>query len=85
MDAEFQIWWKAKGKASVLFDGASKGNPGRVRAGGMIYSVDGKRVESFSWGLGQKTNNHAEIRGLLKACQNACDKGIKDVQIFRDQ
>ena len=48
----------------------------------MIYFADGKRVESFSWGLGHKTNNHAEILGLLKACQVPWGKGIKDVPIF---
>ena len=50
----------------------------------MIYSADGKRVDSFSWGLGHKTNNHAEILALLKACQIAWEKGIKDIQVFGD-
>ena len=68
MDVEFQIWWKAQWKASIFFDGASKGNLGRAGAGGVVYSMDVKRVYSFSWGLGQKTNNHIEILGLFKAC-----------------
>ena len=50
----------------------------------MIYSMDDKRVEIFNWGLGHKTNNHAEILGLLKACHIAWGKGIRAVQIFGD-
>ena len=58
---------------------ASKGNPGRAGADGVIYSVEGKRVDRFSWGLGHKTNNHVEILALLKACQIAREKGNKDI------
>ena len=83
-DAEFQIWWKAQGKASIFFYGSSKRNLGRARASEVIYSADGKRAESFSWGVGQKTNNHVEMIGLLKSFQIACGKGIKDVQVFGD-
>ena len=36
------------------------------------------------WGIGHKTNNHAEIRALLKAFLIAGEKGIKDIQVFGD-
>jgi hypothetical protein len=39
-DAVFQDWWRKQGKATIFFDGASKGNPGKARAGGVIYSSD---------------------------------------------
>ena len=42
--------------------------PGRAGAGEVIYSIDGKRVDRFSWGLEHKTNNHVEILALLKVC-----------------
>ena len=58
-ESNFQSWWRTQGKASIFFDGASKGNPRRAGADGVIYSADGKSVDSFSWGLGYKTNNHA--------------------------
>ena len=66
-EADFQIWCRTQGKASIFFDGASKGNLGREGAGEVIYSADGKSVDSFSWGLGHKTINHTEILALLKA------------------
>jgi ribonuclease HI len=80
----FQVWWRRQGIASVFFDGASKGNPGNAGAGGVIYSSDGSRKDSFSWGLGQRTNNQAEILGLQKACQIAHENGIKAIQVLRD-
>ena len=56
------------GQCFDFFYGASKGNPGREGAGGVIYSADGKRVDSFNCGLGHKTNNHAKTLALLKVC-----------------
>jgi hypothetical protein len=70
-DAAFQDWWRQQGLASIFFDGASKGNTGNAGAGGVIYSSDGSRKDSFSWGLGQRKNNRDEILGLLKAFQIA--------------
>ena len=83
-DAIFQDWWRRQSIASIFFDGASKGNPGKAEAGGVIYSSNGTRKDSFSWGLGQRTNNQAEILVLLKACQIARENGIKEIQIFGD-
>ena len=37
-EKEFSDWWKSKNKATIFFDGASKGNPGKVGAGGVIFS-----------------------------------------------
>ena len=68
----------------IFFDGASKGNPGTTGAGGVIYASDGSRRDSFCWGIGQKTNNQAEIQGLLKACQIARDRGDKELQALGD-
>ena len=31
---DFHIWWRTQGKALIFFNGASKGNPWRVGAGG---------------------------------------------------
>jgi ribonuclease HI len=50
----------------------------------VIYSLNGTRKDNVSWGLGQRTNNQAEIIGLLKACQIARENGIKEIQIFGD-
>eukprot|EP00253_Pinus_taeda_P008973 PITA_08973 len=83
-DDKFQLWWRTQNLTTIFFDGASKGNPGSAGAGGVIYSIDGIAKDCFSWGLGQKSNNQAEILGLLKACNIARDKGAKDIQVFGD-
>jgi hypothetical protein len=49
----FQSWWRKQGITTVFFDGTSKGNPGTAGAGGLIYSIEGRIQETFSWGLGQ--------------------------------
>ena len=43
-EADFQVWCRSQGEASIFFDGASKGDPGRAGAGVVIYSSDGNRV-----------------------------------------
>lgn len=83
-DDIFQKWWRTQKLTSIFFDGASKGNPRVADAGGVIYSTDGTKRDSFAWGLGLKTNNQAEILRLLKACLIAREKGIKDLQVFGD-
>eukprot|EP00253_Pinus_taeda_P035869 PITA_35869 len=79
----FQQWWKSQGKCTIFFDGASKGNPGTSGAGGVIYYPSGEK-EDFSWGLGTKTNNQAEVLGLLKACQLARKEIQREIIIFGD-
>jgi hypothetical protein len=64
----FQSWWQKQGITSVFFDGASKGNPGTTGAGGIIYSNEGKILETFCWGLRQRANNQEEILSLIKFC-----------------
>ena len=73
-----------KNKVSIFFDGASKGNPGKVGAGGLIF-YPGKKVEtSFSWGVGHLSNNQAELYALLKSFQLAKAVGHNTMQIFGD-
>jgi ribonuclease HI/exonuclease III len=83
-DDTFQSWWRSQNLSTIFFDGASKGNPGVAGAGGVIYSPKGFTKDCFCWGLGQKTNNQAEMLGLIKACHIAREKGIKDLQVFGD-
>ena len=73
-----------KNKVSIFFDGASKGNPGKAGEGGLIFYPGGNLETSFSWGVGQTTNNQAELYALLKACQLAKAAGHNNIQIFRD-
>jgi ribonuclease HI len=80
----FQSWWQKQGITSAFFDGASKGNPGTAGAGGIIYSSEGRILETFCWGLGQRTNNQAEILSLIKVCQIAKERGHRELQAFGD-
>jgi ribonuclease HI len=80
----FQSWWRSKNLTTIFFDGASKGNPGAAGAGGVIHSSDGTTKDCFSWGIGLKSNNQAEMLGLTKACLLARGKGVKDLQVFGD-
>eukprot|EP00253_Pinus_taeda_P009869 PITA_09869 len=83
-EATIQEWWRKQKITTIFFDGASKGNPGAVGASGVIYAPYGSRRDNFYWGIGLKTNNQAEILGLLKACQIARDRGDKNFQAFGD-
>ena len=47
-EADFQAQWRSQAKATIFFNGASKGNPRRAGVGREIYSMDGTRVEIFS-------------------------------------
>ena len=70
--------------AIILFDGASKGNPGVSGASGLVFSPDRLTKFSFCWGLGSLSNNQAKSYSLFMATQIAKDNGYKTVQIFGD-
>ena len=74
--------WMNSSSAVIFFDGASKGNLGASRAGGLVLSPDGLTKFSFSWGLGSLSNNQAKSYSLLMATQISKEKGYKSVQIF---
>ena len=61
-----------------------KGNPRKVGARGLIFYPSGKLETSFSWGVGQTTNNQAKLFAFLKACQLAKEVGHNNLQIFGD-
>ena len=49
----------------LFFDGASKNNPGRAGAGGILLEPRGNNPVTYEWGLGKTSNNKAEAYGLL--------------------
>ena len=63
-EQEFIKWRSSLEKHVLHVDGASKGNPGYSGSGGVLLDSSGKTVLKFSWGLGQNTNNIAEILAL---------------------
>ena len=58
-------WLQEQNSYSLFFDGASKGNPGVVGAGGILLDPRGQIEKNFAWGLGRKTNNEVESMALL--------------------
>ena len=63
-------WWiKDQKSFTLFFDGASKGNPGKEGVGGLILNPRGQIINSFSWGLGSKTNNEDEWLALLQGLE----------------
>lgn len=49
---------------NLNFDGASKGNPGRVGYGGIFKDHKGKPLLIFLGSIGWDTNNSAKLEGL---------------------
>ena len=84
LEKKFPEWWQMKNKVSIFFNGASKGNQGKVGTGGLIFYPGGKLETSFSWEVGHLTNNQVELFALLKACQLAKAVRHNNLQIFGD-
>jgi len=49
----------------ILFDGASKSNPGKVGRGGILIEQGRKNSINFEWGLGIISNDKAKAYGLI--------------------
>jgi ribonuclease HI len=52
--------------------------------GGVIYSMRGQIILTFSWSLGVATNNHTEACTLYKGLSLAKSQGIKYISIIKD-
>ena len=48
LEKEFPYWWKSKNKASIFFNGASKGNPRKAGVGVLVFYIGRKLETSFS-------------------------------------
>ena len=48
-----------------LFDEATKNNPSKAGAGGVILDPNGKKIITYEWSLEEMTNNRAEAYNLL--------------------
>jgi hypothetical protein len=58
----------------INFDGASKGNPGTTGYGAVIKDSKGEILGLIAGFLGEKTNNVAELTGLLRGLQETMNK-----------
>lgn len=83
-EQEFLRWRSSLDDWWLLFDGASKGNPGRAGGGGILLDPNGATKLSFAWGLGFATNNQAEYLVLWQGLNQVLKLGIKEVMIAGD-
>lgn len=81
---EFQRWMTSNNCPILLFDGASKSNPGPAGAGGVILDEKGEEISSYEWSLGVKTNNIAEALALFQGLQQLQKRGIKKAIVLGD-
>jgi hypothetical protein len=81
---EFLIWKKKVGRHLLVFDGASKWNPGKAGGGGGLFDPKGNLIWKFSWGLGVETNNVAEALALWKGLNQASHLGITYLTVVGD-
>lgn len=72
-------------KYYLMFDGASRGNPGIGGCGAVLYNHEGNEIASYKKYLGKKvTNNEAEYSGLIVGLQGALFLGIKSIVVKGD-
>jgi len=83
-EMDFIKWRSVLNEWCLFFDGASKGNPGKAGGGGIILEPSGKIHLSYAWGLGQASNNQAEILALWQGLTQARNLNIQKINIFGD-
>lgn len=81
---EVRNWIQKQRRAALLFDGASKNNPGQAGAGGIVRDPQGKTIVTYEWGLGPMTNNKAEAYSLLLGTSIARKLGLQILLIMGD-
>ena len=80
----FSKWRLSLGRNSLLFDGASKGNPGLAGARGVIFDPSENKMKDFAWGLGNKSKNGAEWLDLFKGLEIANSCEMEEIAVYGD-
>jgi ribonuclease HI len=65
----------------LFTDGASKGNPGPAGAGAVLFDEHGKEIYSDFKYLGIKTNNEAEVEGVILGVGICQTLGINPLEV----
>ncbi|CAB4296263.1 unnamed protein product [Prunus armeniaca] len=73
-----------RGSCILMFDGASKGNPGLAGAGAVLRADDGSLICKVREGLGSATNNVAEYRAVILGLKCALRKGFSKIVVQGD-
>tara|TARA_B100000902_G_scaffold376892_1_gene408552 strand:+ start:1192 stop:2271 length:1080 start_codon:yes stop_codon:yes gene_type:complete len=68
----------------IMFDGASRGNPGLSGCGFVIYDSKNSVIYKGSKFLDIQTNNYAEYMGLIIGLETAFNLGIKNLIVKGD-
>lgn len=82
--SDFMSFCSKKAHSTLSFDGASKGNPGRSGAGGVVKKADGGIVLRYAWGVGYNTSIQAEALALLQGLKQLKSLGIQVASVFGD-
>ena len=69
---------------AFFFNGALKGNLGVAGVGGILLDPGGQIEQTFSWGLGHRTNNEAEWMALLQGMEILANTDHSRIAIFGD-
>ena len=80
----FIKWRFALDDHCLFFNGAYKGNPGKVGGGGVILSPGGSTKLHFAWGLGHETNNRVEALALWHGLNLAIKRNLLSISVFGD-
>ena len=83
-EMDFIKWRSVLNEWCLFFDGASKGNPDQAGGGGIIFEPSGNLHLSYAWGLGQASNNQAELLALWQGLFQARKLNIQKINIFGD-
>lgn len=83
---ETMITWQFPGNGwvKVNTDGASKGNPGAARAGGLIRGDQGETLGLFAANCGVTTSTKAELLAALRGLSLVWNKGHRRVVLELD-
>lgn len=73
-----------KGSYTLNVDGASRGNPGKAGAGGVIRDPEGRVVKRLKKYLGVMTNNGAEYQALIMGLKEAHELGVGSIKVLSD-
>lgn len=83
-EEEIESWKRQQNRYCLQFDGASKNNPGKVGASGIVFYPSGKKIVTYEWGLGKISNNKAEAYSLFIGKKIIKKRQIQNPIIFGD-
>jgi ribonuclease HI len=78
------MWTQRKGKHMLFVDGDFRCNLRVTRDGGVFRDPKGTERITFSWGLGNATNNHIESLALFLRLRLMNFEGYKNIVVIGD-